>query len=174
MGTEELQVIRQILKSINISFGGVRGKIVWIESPFSNVQDRKIITLEDMHYRYPPDVDHDYDEGYRFTDGQLDMLINWLKEGIKHEKKSISIGEIDWGIVRKLLKSIFIITAWKTVWIEPFFNNMWAKDVKFEDMQYKIPSGVLNTYDEAYRFTDDQLDMLVCWIKESKAHEYDE
>lgn len=174
MNTEELKVIRQVLKSINISFDGMRGKVVWIEPPFSNMQDKKIFTLDDMYYRYPPDVDNEYDEGYRFTDSQLDMLMNWLKEGKEHEqKKPIPHIEIDWDIVRSLLKSIFIITLLKVVWIEPFLNNMWFRDVEFKDMQYKIPSGVPNKYDEAYRFTDDQLDMLVQWIKESKEHEHD-
>jgi len=167
---KEWLITKQVLESIVIASNSLGDKVVWIEPPFPNMKCQ-IIPLDDMHYKYPPDAVDEYDEGFRFTQGQLSMLLDWLKAGKKNEPKDSFPMDDMWEIVKKVLESIIIITIGtgnKVVWIEPMFSYMWCEIIKLEDMYYKFPSdSAQNTqgYDEGYRFNSKQLDMLMDWLE---------
>jgi hypothetical protein len=82
---EELKLVREVLKSIIFIDSEKTRRVVWME-PFLNNMACKVIPLKDMYYKCPPDAVDEYDEGYRFTQKQLDMLMDWILKGKEHEK----------------------------------------------------------------------------------------
>lgn len=171
---KEWGMVKQVLKSIVV----IGDKIVWLEPPFPNMEC-KIIQLKDMYYKYPPDVDHGYDEGYRFTEEQLSMIMDWLKKGKWSAYEGSASNDEKWRIIRETLKAYFIITdstdSMKTIWIEPPFSNMLCRTIGLNKMHYVFPPNsdqAIQGYSEGYRFTEEQLDMLMKWLKIGKENEH--
>ena len=77
----------------------------------------------------------------------------------------------EWLIIKQTLESIVIASnslGDKVVWIEPPFPNMKCQIIPFDDMHYGYPPDEV---DEEFRFTQDQIVMLMDWLKAGKKNE---
>jgi L-rhamnose mutarotase len=172
---KDWDMVKQIIKSIVFTIDDDDNGVLWFEPPFPKMSC-KLFSLRDMYYKYPPDVEEYYDAGYRFTDKQMVILMDWIKDGYLSEYRGLSPIKEKWDVIRAFLKSFIIITMNSgTVWVEPPYNLMWCEIIRLKDMRCEFaPDSVqrMQGYKTGYRFTDEQVEKLLKWLVIGKKQNY--
>lgn len=159
---KDWDVVKQILKSINIVIPEKGENFVLFKAPFPAMED-KILSFESMYYKYPPNALEHYDEGYRFTKKQVNDLITWLKKGYWSQYGNPQGMDEKWPTIGRLLVGYFITFNSQFLFLEPPYTNMFCQSIKLSEMRCKKIDEIQDRF-ETYSFTEEQLNMILKWL----------
>jgi hypothetical protein len=166
-------MVKQFIKSIVIIIDDDGNKVLWFEPPFPKMS-HKLIQLDDMYYKYPPHATDQYDVGYRFTEEQLNFLMNWLKNGYASEYNGLFPIKEKWMVIRAFLKS-FIIYAVNSNCVEVGVPDRWNDLIQLAGMRCVFSKNSvqgIQGYKIGYRFTDEQVEKFLKRTIFGKAENY--